>query len=87
MFASKSARVPCMPNRLRHCRLIAAVLSSTLLLLMKFVEGRTVAVRPFRVLGATLPTAAVNMTDHAAWSTRARMLSVFTRVRRPILIV
>jgi hypothetical protein len=42
------------------------MLSSYTLLLSKFVEGWTVAVRPFRVLGATLPSAAVNMSDHAA---------------------
>jgi len=41
-------------------------LSVLTLLLMKFLEGRTVAVRPFRVLGATLPAAAINMTVHAA---------------------
>jgi hypothetical protein len=34
-------------------------------LLSKFVEGWTVAVRPFRVLGVTLP-AVLNMGDHAA---------------------
>ena len=41
------------------------VLSVHVLLLSKLVEGRTVAVRPFRVLGP-LACAAVNMTDHAA---------------------
>ena len=62
-----------------------------LLLLMKFVEGRTVAVRPFRVLG-TLPGGDVAIAGQAACatadeSTRARMLAVVISVRRPILSV
>jgi hypothetical protein len=35
------------------------------LLVSKFVRGRTVAVRPFRVLGET-PPVLVSMTDYAA---------------------
>lgn len=60
------------------------MLSRSTLLMSNFVEGRTVAVRPFRVLRATLPDVVMSMADHAAWSTRARMLAVFTSVRRPI---
>ena len=61
-----------------------------MLLLVMLLEsaleaGRTVAVRPLRPLAGTA-LILVSMVVHAA-PTSARMLSVVTSVRRPILIV
>ncbi len=63
-----------MPRSRSRCIRMAVVLSVSTLLLLKFVEGWNVAVRPFRVFRVTLTVADVKMTDHAARSTSARML-------------
>jgi len=63
------------------------MLSAWVLLLSRIVEGRTVAVRPFRVLRATLPKL-LDMTDHAASPRRkARALSFLINRQRPTLTV
>ena len=84
--AISSARGPTIPTvEASRCSRRTAVVFPATLLVSKFVEGRTVAVRPFRVLGATA-LAAVGMAVHAAaWLAEAswRRLATLTSLRPP----